>query len=101
MNKSISGHVLLAVEPDWKKQVRRMTLSRTKLNGVIELEPIWTNSAKAVTKMMMTTLLKSSGKQVPMQSKVLTCPSRQRFKTRLVVRIKFIGANRFAPSWTQ
>lgn len=100
-NKPINGRFLLAVESGWKKQVHRITLSRAKQNGAQALEPIWTRSTKAVTKMTMTTLLKSSGEQVPMQSKELNCPSQQRFKMRLVVQIKFIGARRFAPSWNR
>ena len=74
---------------------------RTKQNDDQALDPIWMKSEKAVTKMMMMPHLKSFGEQVPTQSKVLTCPNRQRSKMLLMGRIKRIGVRRFVPNWTR
>ena len=100
-NKSFNGRFLLVTEPDWKKQVRRKTLSHVERNDDQARETISTKSGKATMKMMMTPHLKRFGEQVPTQLKDLqTCPSRQRSKMLLVDRIKCIGVKRFALSWT-
>uniref|UniRef100_A0AAV1UR53 Reverse transcriptase Ty1/copia-type domain-containing protein n=1 Tax=Peronospora matthiolae TaxID=2874970 RepID=A0AAV1UR53_9STRA len=68
-----------------------MTLNRTKRSDDQALEPIWTKRERAVTKITKMLHLKSFGERVPMQSKVLTCLSRQRLKMLLVEQIKCIG----------
>ena len=101
-NKFLNGLFLLATDPDWKKQVRRRTLSRAKQNGDQALEPTLTKNGKAAMKMMMMPHLKPFGGRVPTQLKDLqTCPSRQRLKILLEARIKCIGVKRFVLSWTR
>ena len=69
--------------PDDSESYQAKRRPRTRAN--LDEEP------NAVMKMTMMTPLKFFGKQAPVQSKVLTCPSRQRFKTLLVVLIKSLA----------